>query len=142
MQNQLEPILTRNRLLHQALQMRLRLHLLIRIIYGSISMHRKRREIFWETKTTSRSCPIVSCLSTFKCSRCCNEFLIPHISIYCSYETGLAKWEKTFLDPKNIGRTFSNPKGPWKAALLSGPPGIGSTYGWFQYKIRALMNAN
>jgi replication factor C subunit 1 len=40
----------------------------------------------------------------------------------------LKTWEKTFLNSKATGKTFSNPKGPWKAALLSGPPGIGSKY--------------
>jgi replication factor C subunit 1 len=39
----------------------------------------------------------------------------------------LKTWEKTFLNGKASKATFSNPKGPWKAALLSGPPGIGST---------------
>jgi replication factor C subunit 1 len=40
----------------------------------------------------------------------------------------LRTWEKTFNNAKASGKTFSNPRGgPWKAALLSGPPGIGST---------------
>lgn len=38
----------------------------------------------------------------------------------------LQTWEDKFLNDKAIGKTFSNPTGPWKAALLSGPPGIGS----------------
>ena len=58
-----------------------------------------------------------------------NNFRFTHISnFFCSRDKGLDKWERTFLDPKASGKTFSNPKGPWKAALLSGPPGIGSTY--------------
>lgn len=40
----------------------------------------------------------------------------------------LCTWEKVFNNPKNASKTFSNPKGPWKAALLSGPPGIGSKF--------------
>ena len=43
-------------------------------------------------------------------------------------ENWLKSWEKIFLNPKATGKTFSNPKGPWKAALLSGPPGIGSKF--------------
>jgi replication factor C subunit 1 len=39
----------------------------------------------------------------------------------------LKTWERTFLNSKAGKTAFSNPKGPWKAALLSGPPGIGST---------------
>ncbi len=38
----------------------------------------------------------------------------------------LRTWEKTFNNAKTANKTFSNPRGPWKAALLSGPPGIGS----------------
>jgi replication factor C subunit 1 len=38
----------------------------------------------------------------------------------------LNSWERTFNKPEAYGKTFSAPKGPWKAALLSGPPGIGS----------------
>ena len=38
----------------------------------------------------------------------------------------LATWERKFNNDKAIGKAFSNPSGPWKAALLSGPPGIGS----------------
>jgi replication factor C subunit 1 len=38
----------------------------------------------------------------------------------------LNSWERSFNNSKSYGKTFSNPKGPWKAALLSGPPGIGS----------------
>jgi replication factor C subunit 1 len=41
--------------------------------------------------------------------------------------TGLNGWEKVFNNPKAQGKTFSSPSGPWKAALLSGPPGIGKT---------------
>ena len=40
----------------------------------------------------------------------------------------LRTWEKVFNTTKNMNKTFSNPKGPWKAVLLSGPPGIGSKY--------------
>lgn len=42
--------------------------------------------------------------------------------------TWLNCWEKQFNNPKASGKTFSNPRGPWKAALLSGPPGIGSKF--------------
>jgi hypothetical protein len=43
--------------------------------------------------------------------------------------SGLEVWERNFNNPNAAKKTFSNPKqGPWKAALLSGPPGIGSTY--------------
>ena len=38
----------------------------------------------------------------------------------------LNKWERTFNDPKTKKKSgFGGPNGPWKAALLSGPPGIG-----------------
>jgi hypothetical protein len=37
----------------------------------------------------------------------------------------LSSWEKTFNNPKNAQKSNSGPNGPWKAALLSGPPGIG-----------------
>jgi replication factor C subunit 1 len=40
--------------------------------------------------------------------------------------TWLERWEARFNNPQAYGKTFSNPQGPWKAALLSGPPGIGS----------------
>lgn len=40
----------------------------------------------------------------------------------------LERWEERFNNPKAYGRAFSNPQGPWKAALLSGPPGIGSEF--------------
>ena len=40
---------------------------------------------------------------------------------------GLNRWEDIFNTPKAQGKTFSSPNGPWKAALLSGPPGIGKT---------------
>ncbi|KAL3924748.1 MAG: hypothetical protein SGILL_000858 [Bacillariaceae sp.] len=43
-------------------------------------------------------------------------------------QTWLKVWERQFLNSKAMGKTFSNPKGPWKAALLSGPPGIGSKH--------------
>jgi replication factor C subunit 1 len=36
-------------------------------------------------------------------------------------------WESNFNKDSVVGKAFSNPKGPWKAVLLSGPPGIGST---------------
>lgn len=39
----------------------------------------------------------------------------------------LASWEERFLYAKGP-KSFSSPNGPWKAALLSGPPGIGSTF--------------
>eukprot|EP00536_Pseudo-nitzschia_multiseries_P004109 jgi/Psemu1/237322/estExt_Genewise1.C_670021 len=42
-------------------------------------------------------------------------------------QTWLRTWEKTFNNSKALNKTFSNPKGPLKAALLSGPPGIGKT---------------
>jgi replication factor C subunit 1 len=42
--------------------------------------------------------------------------------------TWLAQWEERFNNAQAIGKTFSNPQGPWKAALLSGPPGIGSKW--------------
>ena len=38
----------------------------------------------------------------------------------------LRTWERTFNNSKASNKTFTNPRGPWKAALLSGPPGIGS----------------
>lgn len=41
--------------------------------------------------------------------------------------TWLDKWERTFNNPRAIGKSFGAPSGPWKAALLSGPPGIGKT---------------
>ena len=42
----------------------------------------------------------------------------------------LKNWEKTFVNNPKFphGKAYSNPKGPWKAALLSGPPGIGSKF--------------
>ena len=43
----------------------------------------------------------------------------------------LRQWEDKFNKDSVVGKPFSNPQGPWKAALLSGPPGIGSTYGIF-----------
>jgi replication factor C subunit 1 len=42
--------------------------------------------------------------------------------------TWLARWEERFNCPAAVGKAFSNPNGPWKAALLSGPPGIGSKW--------------
>jgi replication factor C subunit 1 len=38
----------------------------------------------------------------------------------------LNSWEDKFLNTNAIGKSFAAPNGPWKAALLSGPPGIGS----------------
>ena len=40
----------------------------------------------------------------------------------------LASWEECFNSSSNKVKSFSAPNGPWKAALLSGPPGIGSAY--------------
>lgn len=40
----------------------------------------------------------------------------------------LNSWERTFNTAQNSNKAFSAPNGPWKAALLSGPPGIGSKY--------------
>ena len=39
----------------------------------------------------------------------------------------LSGWERTFNGSANggKGRGLGGPNGPWKAALLSGPPGIG-----------------
>lgn len=42
-------------------------------------------------------------------------------------QSWLDRWEAIFNAPKARGKTFSSPNGPWKAALLSGPPGIGKT---------------
>ena len=42
-------------------------------------------------------------------------------------KTWLSMWEHKFNNSKAIGKSFSAPNGPWKAALLSGPPGIGKT---------------
>ncbi|VEU33706.1 unnamed protein product [Pseudo-nitzschia multistriata] len=39
----------------------------------------------------------------------------------------LRTWERTFNNPKAANKSFGNPRGPFKAALLSGPPGIGKT---------------
>mmetsp|Transcript_49385 Transcript_49385/g.55895 ORF Transcript_49385/g.55895 Transcript_49385/m.55895 type:complete len:1157 (+) Transcript_49385:190-3660(+) len=39
----------------------------------------------------------------------------------------LRTWEKVFNNSKNSNKTYNNPRGPLKAALLSGPPGIGKT---------------
>merc|ERR1712226_1588813 len=39
----------------------------------------------------------------------------------------LERWESRFNQKDAIGKAFSNPQGPWKAVLLSGPPGIGKT---------------
>lgn len=41
--------------------------------------------------------------------------------------TWLKTWEDRFNTQQAAKTTFSSPKGPWKAALLSGPPGIGKT---------------
>jgi replication factor C subunit 1 len=40
----------------------------------------------------------------------------------------LASWEQCFNSSHHKVKSFSAPNGPWKAALLSGPPGIGSKY--------------
>lgn len=40
----------------------------------------------------------------------------------------LLRWESTFNKDELIGKAFSNPRGPWKSVLLSGPPGIGSEF--------------
>jgi BRCT domain type II-containing protein len=40
----------------------------------------------------------------------------------------LTAWEECFNSSNKGIKSFSSPNGPWKAALLSGPPGIGSTY--------------
>jgi replication factor C subunit 1 len=40
--------------------------------------------------------------------------------------TWLSSWEQTFIFGNKKVKSFSAPNGPWKAALLSGPPGIGS----------------
>ena len=42
---------------------------------------------------------------------------------------GLSQWEDNFLKPlpKGKKRQFNPKTGPFKAALLSGPPGIGKT---------------
>ena len=40
----------------------------------------------------------------------------------------LRTWESNFNNAKSANKSFTNPRGPWKAALLSGPPGIGSKY--------------
>jgi replication factor C subunit 1 len=37
----------------------------------------------------------------------------------------LRNWEDQFNNPKKKTKSISGPNGPWKAALLSGPPGIG-----------------
>lgn len=39
----------------------------------------------------------------------------------------LNTWEDRFISNSTV-KSFSSPNGPWKAALLSGPPGIGSRY--------------
>jgi len=39
----------------------------------------------------------------------------------------LNTWEDIFNNPKRRPKSISGPNGPWKAALLSGPPGIGKT---------------
>ena len=45
------------------------------------------------------------------------------IYIYISHSIGLSTWEKTFNNPKAREKAYNSPNGPWKAALLSGPPG-------------------
>lgn len=42
--------------------------------------------------------------------------------------TWLDRWESIFNKDAVVGKAYSNPNGPWKAVLLSGPPGIGSTW--------------
>lgn len=49
------------------------------------------------------------------------------ISHTCHAKIGLSRWEHVFNNDKAQGKAFSSPNGPWKAALLSGPPGIGKT---------------
>jgi replication factor C subunit 1 len=44
-----------------------------------------------------------------------------------TFSAGLGSWEARFNNPKARGKIFSSPNGPWKAALLSGSPGIGKT---------------
>ena len=47
----------------------------------------------------------------------------------------LQSWESVFNKESKVGKAYSGPQGPWKAALLSGPPGIGSTFvadGWME----------
>ena len=39
----------------------------------------------------------------------------------------LSNWERTFNNNPGKNKSISGPNGPWKAALLSGPPGIGKT---------------
>ncbi|KAL7546336.1 hypothetical protein ACHAWF_011190 [Thalassiosira exigua] len=43
----------------------------------------------------------------------------------------LSSWEDTFNDPQRPVKGLTNPGGPKKAALLSGPPGIGELFGLF-----------
>jgi replication factor C subunit 1 len=45
----------------------------------------------------------------------------------------LRTWEAKFNTPAAIGKSFGGKQGPWKAALLSGPPGIGSKCKLFFY---------
>ena len=40
----------------------------------------------------------------------------------------LDRWEGTFNNSKMSVKTLTAPNGPWKAALLSGPPGIGTFF--------------
>jgi replication factor C subunit 1 len=47
--------------------------------------------------------------------------------------TWLSTWETKFNRSEAFGMTFTNPAGPWKAALLSGPPGIGSKYHFLHF---------
>lgn len=51
-----------------------------------------------------------------------------HIAPPLTSFPGLSRWESRFNNEQAVGKSFSNPNGPWKAALLSGPPGIGSTF--------------
>ena len=43
----------------------------------------------------------------------------------------LNDWENVFNNPQRQVRSLSGPGGPWKAALLSGPPGIGESSFYF-----------
>ena len=72
---------------------------------------------------------LTSCKAAQACSLS-GLFLVHLLSILLRlfFELGLSNWERNFLNPKTSGKTFSSPKGPWKAALLSGPPGIGSKW--------------
>jgi replication factor C subunit 1 len=51
----------------------------------------------------------------------------------------LSTWEANFNKDDKVGKAFSNPRGPWKAALLSGPPGIGSKCFRFSVTDRVML---